>query len=135
MVAEHQQERTKLLTKVTIPADLPLIPVGENMVFPSIVVPLATQEKKVVQLIDAALSNNKVVGVFGQRTDAEQPTSANLYAIGSAALIARMFKIPDGSVRVFLQGLARIRLVEITQNKPYLKGRVEVVEEKLEKTT
>lgn len=135
MVTEYQQERTKLLTKVTIPADLPIIPVGENMVFPSIVVPLATEKKEVVQLIDAALANNKVVGVFGQRTDAEQPTSANLYTIGSAALIARMFKIPDGSVRVFLQGLARVRLLEITQNEPYLKGRVEVVEEKSEKTT
>jgi ATP-dependent Lon protease len=135
MVAEDQRERSRSLTKITIPSELPIIPVGENMVFPSIVVPLSTEKQRIVQLIDAALSDNKLVGIFGQRTDTEQPTVADLYHTGSAALIARMFKIPDGSIRVFLQGLARIRLVDITQTEPYLKGRVEFVEEKVEKTT
>jgi len=129
MVAEDQQEGGRLPAGVTVPGELPIIPVGENMVFPSIIVPLATDKQNVVQLIDAALSDNKVVGIFAQRTAAERLTAADLHPIGSAALIARMFKIPDGSVRVFLQGLARIRLVDITQAEPYLKGRVEVVEE------
>ncbi|MBM4445343.1 MAG: endopeptidase La [Chloroflexi bacterium] len=129
MVAEDQQEGGRLPAGVTVPGELPIIPVGENMVFPSIIVPLATDKRSVVQLIDAALSDNKVVGIFAQRTAAERLTAADLHPIGSAALIARMFKIPDGSVRVFLQGLARIRLVDITQAEPYLKGRVEVVEE------
>jgi ATP-dependent Lon protease len=128
MVAEDQQEGGRLPAGVTVPGELPIIPVGENMVFPSIIVPLATDKQSVVQLIDAALSDNKVVGIFAQRAAAERPAAADLYPIGSAALIARMFKIPDGSVRVFLQGLARVRLVDITQTEPYLRGRVEVVE-------
>ncbi len=135
MVTEDQQERGRVPAGVAVPGELPIIAVGENMVFPSMVVPLATDKQSVVQLIDAALSDNKVVGIFAQRTVGERPTATDLYSVGSAALIARMFKIPDGSVRVFLQGLARIRLVDITQTDPYLKGRVEVVEEVVEATT
>ncbi len=135
MVAEDQQERSRGMAEAAVPRELPIIPVGENMVFPSIVVPLATDKQNVVQLIDAALSDNKIVGIFAQRTAAERPGAADLSPIGSAALIARMFKIPDGSVRVFLQGLARIRLVDITQTDPYLRGRVEVVEEVVEAST
>jgi ATP-dependent Lon protease len=135
MVTEDQQETGKAPAGLVVPGELPIIAVGENMVFPSMVVPLATDKQSVVQLIDAALSDNKIVGIFAQRTAGERPTAADLYSVGSAALIARMFKIPDGSVRVFLQGLARIRLVDITQSDPYLKGRVEVVQEAVEATT
>src|SRR4030042_25574 len=135
MVAEDQQERGRVPAGVAVPGELPIIAVGENMVFPSMVVPLATDKQSVVQLIDAALSDNKVVGILAQRTVGERPTATDLYSVGSAALISRMFKIPDGSVRVFLQGLARSRLVDITQADPYLKGRVGVVEEVVEATT
>ena len=135
MVTEDQQETGKAPAGLVVPGELPIIAVGENMVFPSMVVPLATDKQSVVQLIDAALSDNKIVGIFAQRTAGERPTAADLYSVGSAALIARMFKIPDGSVRVFLQGLARIRLVDITQSDPYLKRRVEVVQEAVEATT
>ncbi len=135
MVIEDQQAKSRLSARIAVPQELPIIPVGENLVFPSMVVPLAAEKQSIVQLIDAALSDNKIVGIFAQRTGAEQVTAADLYSVGSAALIARMFKIPDGSVRVFLQGLARIRLVDITQTDPYLRGRVEVVEEEVEVTT
>lgn len=131
MVAEDQQAKGKSSTKIAIPQELPIIPVGENMVFPFMVVPLAAEKQSIVQLIDAAVSDNKIVGIFGQRSGGEQATAADLYSIGSAALIARMFKMPDGSIRVFLQGLARIRLVDITQTDPYLKGRVQVVEDEV----
>jgi len=132
MVVKNEQE-SRRETKVPIPEELPILPAGENILFPFIIVPLATREQKVVQLIDAAIAENKIVGIFAQR--AEQPPPDNLYSIGSAALIARMFKLPDGSIQAFLQGLARIRLKEITQTEPYLKARVEVIEEKVEKTT
>ncbi|TET86855.1 MAG: endopeptidase La, partial [Dehalococcoidia bacterium] len=132
MVVKNQRE-SRRETKLPIPEELPILPAGENILFPFIIVPLATQEQKVVQLIDAAIAENKIIGIFAQR--AEQPPPDNLYSIGSAALIARMFKLPDGSIQAFLQGLARIRLKEITQTEPYLKARVEVIEEKVEKTT
>ncbi len=132
MVVKNEQE-SRREAKVPIPEELPVLPAGENILFPFIIVPLATREQKVVQLIDAAIAENKIVGIFAQ--SAEQSPPDNLYSIGSAALIARMFKLPDGSIQAFLQGLARIRLKEITQTEPYLKARVEVIEEKVEKTT
>ncbi|HJX69983.1 MAG TPA: endopeptidase La, partial [Dehalococcoidia bacterium] len=134
MVVTNQQEGKRAI-KVPIPEELPILPTGENILFPSIIVPLVTQEQGIVQLIDTAIGENKIIGVFSQRDDVEQSAPDNLHSIGLAALIARMFKMPDGSIRAFLQGLTRIRLREITQTKPYLKAKVEVIEEKVEKTT
>ncbi len=133
MVAVNQKEN-RPAAKVPIPEELPILPAGENILFPSIIIPLATQEQRIVQLIDAAIAaENKIIGVFAQH--AESPPPDSLYSIGSAALVVRMFKLPDGSIRAFIQGLTRIRLKEITQTEPFLRAKVEVVEEREEKTT
>ena len=134
MVVESQQESVREIS-VTIPEDLPILPSGESVIFPIIIFPLATEKQTTVQVIDAAMEENKIIGVFAQRSDDEQAAPDNLYSIGTAALIARMFKLPDGSVRVFLQGVSRIRLKEITQTEPYMRAKVDVVKTKVEKTT
>ncbi len=125
---------TKRVAKARIPSELPILPSGENILYPLIIIPLGTEEQKAVQLIDAAVSQDKIIGMFAER-DIEQTPPDNLYPIGTAALIARMFKMPDGSIRAFIQGLARIRLKEIIQTEPFLKGKIEVIKEKVEKTT
>ena len=125
----------KQTTGVLIPEELPILPSGENIVYPALIIPLATADQKAIQLIDDAVAGDKIVGLFAERADMEQSTPDNLYSIGVAALIARMFKMPDGSIRAFLQGLARIRLEEITQTEPFFKGKVGVIAEKVEKTT
>ena len=119
---------------VTIPEELPILPSGENVVYPSIVIPLGTEDEGTVKLIDEAAAGEKVVGIFAQRRDSEDTFPANLYSIGTAALIAKMIKMPDGSLRAFLQGLRRVRLTKLTQTEPYPKGKVEVVEERFEMT-
>lgn len=134
MVAENQQETVREM-QVAIPEELPILPARESVLFPFIIAPLATDKKSVVQLIDAAMEENKIIGVFAQQADAEQPSPDNLHSLGTAALIVRMFKMPDESIRVFLQGLSRIRLKETTQAEPYLRAKVEVVETVTEKTT
>ena len=134
MVIEGQQE-SRVSAKIDVPAEVPILPVSENMVLPSIVVPVATQKPNVVQLIDAALAENKIIGIFAQRTANEQPKAEDLHMVGTAALIDRMFKMPDNSLRVLLQGVARVRLSSVVQVEPYMRGKVEVLEEKVEKTT
>jgi len=134
MVVESQQESVREIS-VTIPEDLPILPSGQSVIFPIIIFPLATEKQTTVQVIDAAMEENKIIGVFAQRSDDEQAAPDNLYSIGTAALIARMFKLPDGSVRVFLQGVSRIRLKEITQTEPYMRAKVDVVKTRVEKTT
>lgn len=129
----NEEKEVKL--KKRLPEELPIFPSGDTVVYPAIILPLGTGEEKAVKLIDEAAATDKIIGFFAQRPGSEQPTPENLYNIGTAALIARMFKLPDGSIRAFLQGLSRIRLKEITQTEPYLKGKVEVIEDKVEKTT
>ncbi|MBN2187536.1 MAG: endopeptidase La [Dehalococcoidia bacterium] len=119
--------------KSRIPEELRILPQHEVVVYPSLIVPLGTEEEKVIKLIDEAAAGDKLVAFFARRPDSKEAT--DLYSIGTAALIARMFKLPDGSVHVFFQGLSRIGLKEITQVEPYLKAKIEVIEDKMERTT
>ncbi len=121
--------------KPSIPEELPILPSGQVVAYPSIIIPLGTGDEKIVKLIDEAMAGDRMVGIFAQRSDPEKSLPHNLYSIGTAAIIARMFKMPDGSIRAFLRGLARIRLKELTQTEPYLRGRVEVVESRAERST
>jgi ATP-dependent Lon protease len=127
----EESEGTKA-EKFRIPEELPILPENEVVIYPSLIVPLRTAEAKALKLIDEAAAGDKLVGFFAQRPDSSEAT--NFYSIGVAALIARMFKLPDGSVHIFFQGLSRIGLKEITQVEPYLKARVEVIEDKVERS-
>ncbi len=132
VIIEEQEGKGSKAEKLRLPQELPILPQNEIVIYPSLIVPLATADVKVLKLIDEAAAGDKLVGFFGQRPDSKQVT--DLYSVGTAALIARMFKFPDGSVHVFFQGLCRIALKEITQVEPYLKAKVEVVEDRIEKT-
>ena len=132
MTTTHSEKSTRKTDRH--PEELPILPSGKTVVFPAIVFPLVTQESRIVRLIDEALAGDKVIGIFAQRPDSEAP-QGNMYDVGTSATITKMLKMPDGSIRVFLQGQTRIRLVKLTQKEPFLKGKVEVLEEHLEKST
>jgi len=120
--------------EITIPAELPVIPSGESVIYPSMIVPMAVTDEKIIRLVDEAVTGNKMVGLFARRTDARETSLQNLYQVGTAAGILRMFRMPDGSIRVFLQGICRVRMKEIIQTEPYIKASVEKIEEIEEKT-
>ncbi|MCD6391484.1 MAG: endopeptidase La [Dehalococcoidia bacterium] len=133
MVVTNSKERKGTKEeKFRIPEELPILPQNEIVVYPSLIVPLATAEEKILKLIDDAASGDKLVGFFAQRPDSQEAT--DLYSVGTAAIIARMLKLPNNSVQVFFQGLSRIGLKKVTQVQPYLKAQVEVIEDKIEKT-
>jgi len=121
------------MAEISIPEIIPIIP-SHDIIYPSMVVPMAIDDEKTIRLIDEALVGDKIVGIFAQQPTAELKTPANLYRVGTAAIILRMFKMPDGSVRVFMQGICRIGLIDIVSTEPYLKARVGRIVEKLEKT-
>lgn len=110
--------------KLTIPKELPILPSGDAVAFPAILIPLGTSNEKIVRLIDEAASGDRMVGIFAQRPGTEAPTPENLYSLGTAATIVRMFKMPDGSIRAFLQGQARIRMTKVSQTEPYIRARL-----------
>jgi ATP-dependent Lon protease len=115
-----------------IPPELPVLPLRDTVLFPNSFMPLAVAREASVRLIDEATSSGRMIGVFTQReASVEEPGQDDLYPIGTATHIHKMFKLPDGSLRLIVQGLARVRLDRVVQTKPYLRGAVSAAEELL----
>jgi ATP-dependent Lon protease len=116
--------------KIRVPEVVPVIGSGSTIMYPQQLMPvLATEEKDIRAIDDAA--DSKVIGLFAQRPGPEDGQfEGDLYDVGTAATIVRMAKAPDGSVHAILQGIARVRLVELEQAEPWMRGRVAPLEEK-----
>jgi ATP-dependent Lon protease len=117
---------------LSIPGDLPVLPLRDTVLFPNSFMPLAVAREASVRLIDEATTSGRMIGVFTQReASVEEPLLEDLYSIGTATHIHKMFKLPDGSLRLIVQGLARVRLERIVQTRPYLRGAVIAADESL----
>ncbi len=117
---------------LTIPPELPVLPLRDTVLFPNSFMPLAVAREASVRLIDEATATGRMIGVFTQREAAvEEPLQEDLYPIGTATHIHKMFKLPDGSLRLIVQGLARVRLDRIVQTRPYLRAAVTAADEQL----
>ena len=113
---------------LALPDELPILPLRDTVLFPNSFMPLAVARESSVRLIDEAISAGKLIGVFTQRdAGVDDPLQPDLYDIGTASHIHKMFKLPDGSLRLIVQGLARIRLVSVLSTKPYLRAQIEEV--------
>ena len=114
----------------SIPPEVPVLPLRDTVLFPNSFIPLAVAREASVRLIDEATAAGTVIGVFTQRDAAtEEPTQDDLYPVGTATHIHKMFKLPDGSLRLIVQGLERLRLTRLTRAHPYLRAVVEPAEE------
>jgi len=112
----------------TVPAELPVLPLRDTVLFPNSFMPLAVARESSVALIDDAIAGDKQIAVFTQKNAGdEEPGQDGLFPTGTFAHIHKMFKLPDGSLRLIVQGLARIRLDAITSTTPYLKATVREV--------
>jgi ATP-dependent Lon protease len=117
---------------LSIPSELPVLPLRDTVLFPNSFMPLAVARESSVRLIDEAIANGKLIAVFTQRdASVEEPGQADLYAVGTASQIHKMFKLPDGSLRLIVQGLTRLTLDQITETRPYLRARVSPTVESL----
>jgi len=115
---------------LAIPSELPILPLRDTVLFPNSFMPLAVARESSVRLIDDAIANGKLIAVFTQRDAAiEEPTQDDLYTVGTATHIHKMFKLPDGSLRLIVQGLARLKLDEVVSAQPYLRARVSAATE------
>src|SRR5512146_1231210 len=115
---------------LSIPSELPVLPLRDTVLFPNSFMPLAVARESSVRLIDDAIANGKLIAVFTQRdAGVEEPRQADLYAVGTATHIHKMFKLPDGSLRLIVQGLARLTLDEVVSTHPYLRARVHAAAE------
>src|SRR6187455_3222022 len=115
---------------LSIPSELPILPLRDTVLFPNSFMPLAVARESSVRLIDDAIANGKLIAVFTQRDAAvEEPTQDDLFPVGTATHIHKMFKLPDGSLRLIVQGLARLTLQEVVSTQPYLRARVHLSNE------
>jgi ATP-dependent Lon protease len=110
---------------IAVPDELPILPLRDTVLYPNSFMPLAVARESSVRLIDEAISGGKLIGVFTQRdASVEEPQQEDLYNVGTASHIHKMFKLPDGSLRLIVQGLARLTLEHVTETRPYLRARV-----------
>jgi ATP-dependent Lon protease len=115
---------------VAIPNELPILPLRDTVLFPNSFLPLAVARESSVRLIEDAINGSKLVGVFTQRdASIEEPTQDDMHRIGTATHIHKMFKLPDGSLRLIVQGLSRLQLESVTAVRPYLRARVKAADD------
>jgi ATP-dependent Lon protease len=108
-----------------VPGEVPVLPLRDTVLFPNSFMPLAVARESSVKLIDEAIAGAKVIGVFTQRDPAhEDPGQGDLHDVGTLTHIHKMFKLPDGSLRLIVQGLARIRLDRLVATRPFLRAEI-----------
>jgi ATP-dependent Lon protease len=111
---------------VQLPDVLPVLPLKDAVIFPYIILPLSVGRDKSVLAVDQALAENRAILLLSQRDAAqEDPGPSDLYTYGTAGLIMRMLKLPDGRIRILVQGLARVRVEHISQTDPFLQAKIE----------
>ena len=121
--------------ELTFPATLPVLPLKDTVVFPESVTPLAIGQERSIKLVENVVSGDRVLAlVTVKNPDAEQPGWDDLYEVGTAAVIHKMIKVPDGTLRILVQGVQRIKLDRQVQEDPYLMGEfIELPDELTEK--
>ncbi len=111
--------------RLTIPEVLPVLPLKDVVVYPFAVQPLAVGQERSIRLIDEVMRGNRLVVLVAQKSpDIEQAGPDEIFKIGTVSRIARMIRMPDGTIQIIVQGLERVDIGEFTQEKPYLMAHV-----------
>ncbi|MFQ5692109.1 MAG: endopeptidase La [Nitrospinota bacterium] len=113
-----------------IPEELPLLPLKGTVLFPGLMIPLTVGRPSSIRLVDDALQGDKSIAFVAQRdAKVEDPKPEDLYAIGTAGVVEKLFKMPDESVRIIVRGLSRIAVSQVISRRPYLRARVRVLKD------
>ena len=117
-----------------IPDILPILPLRGLVVYPQTAVPLTIGQARSIRLVDDVVAGEeRLVGLVTSRDpDLEIPEPKDLYEIGTVAIVHRLFRAPDGTIRLLVQGTSRFRLGEFVQTEPYLKAHVHLIPETVE---
>jgi len=111
-----------------IPAELPLLPLRNTVLFPGVVIPITVGRDKSIKAVNEAYKADKLVGVVSQKdSQVEEPTVSDLVNIGTVAKILKLIKMPDGGTTVIIQGKKRFKIDEITSEDPYFKAKITVL--------
>jgi ATP-dependent Lon protease len=118
-----------------LPAALPVLPLKETVVFPQSMTPLAIGQDRSVRLIDDVVAGDRLLALVTSRDGSvEVPGWDDIYSVGTVALVHKMIKVPDGTLRILVQGLERARLDTRLDTDPYLLGEFDALPDVLEET-
>jgi ATP-dependent Lon protease len=118
-----------------IPSELAILPLRGVVVYPLMVLPLTIGQQRSIHLVDEAMIGQRIIGLVASKNpELDEPGPDEIYRVGTAAVIHRLIKAPDGTIRIVVQGIERIRITNYTQEKPYFKAQVEVAPEVVEKS-
>ncbi len=121
--------------EVKIPEILPILPLRETVIFPAMVAPIVVGRERSIKLIDEVAVGNKIFGVVTQKDpQIDEPNPDQVYNVGTACAIIRMLKFPDGTTRLLVQGISRIKINQFIETEPYFKANVEPIQEVYELT-
>jgi ATP-dependent Lon protease len=115
---------------VKIPEVLPVLPLRDIVIFPFMIVPLYVSRDRSIKAVDHALAENRMILLAAQKEqDEEDPGPEDIYSVGTVAIIMRMLKLPDGRIRVLVQGIGRARVTSYEEGTPHLQAKVEAITE------
>ncbi len=111
-----------------IPAELPILPLRNTVLFPGVVIPITVGRDKSIKAVNDAYKADKLIGVIAQKDSAvEEPLVSDLEEIGTVAKIVKLIKMPDGGTTIIIQGRKRFKVEEITTEDPYFKAKIKVL--------
>ncbi len=113
----------------TYPDILPVLALKNTVLFPGIVIPITVGRDKSIKAINEAYDNDRLIAVLSQKdVKKENPLVDDLFTVGTVAKIVKLLRMPDGTITAILQGRSRFQLEELTQESPFMKGRITVLE-------
>ncbi|MGE0066145.1 MAG: endopeptidase La [Solirubrobacterales bacterium] len=125
-VVESPLEAEELIRAgAPLPEALPVLPLRDSVTFPDSLTPLAVGQERSIQLVNDVLGANRTLVMVASRDpEIEEPGPADLYDVGVAGVVARMVKVPDGSLRILVQATQRVRLTDYVAERPYLLAKI-----------
>src|SRR5437868_3541734 len=119
-------DQTQEQQQVTIPDVLPVLPLPDVVVFPYMIVPLFVNRDRSAKAVDQALSENRMVLLVSQKNPGvDDPKAEDLHDFGTVSVIMRMLKLPDGRIRILVQGFSRAKVAFLDDSKAYITAKVE----------
>jgi ATP-dependent Lon protease len=125
----NSDDETKM-DEYVFPDEMPILPLRNTVLFPGVVIPITVGREKSIELIKDANKGSKMIGVVSQKDDKnDDPSIHELNTVGTVASILKVLKMPEGNTTVIIQGKKKFELGEATQTEPYLKAKINKVEE------
>ncbi|KXK02916.1 MAG: ATP-dependent proteinase, serine peptidase, MEROPS family S16 [Acidobacteria bacterium OLB17] len=115
-----------------VPPVLPVLPLRDIVIYPFMIVPLFVSRDRSIKAVEEALKENRMILLVSQKdVNKEEPVKEDLYSVGTVAIIMRMLKLPDGRIRILIQGLSRCRVGDVDPSGDHIKASVTPISEPL----